>query len=81
VYLQGFTSKIQENAAKYSESEVTAMQSRADVATYTILAEMNHFQEHRVIDFKEYMENYLKGQIAFYQQVSSEFKIIERHCF
>ena len=76
---QGFTSKIQENAAKYTEAEVSAMQSRADVATYTILAEMNYFQQHRVTDFKQYMQEYLKGQIQFYQQVSDQLYFYEFH--
>ncbi|KAK2154161.1 hypothetical protein LSH36_275g05015 [Paralvinella palmiformis] len=71
---KGFTSKIQENAGKYSDSEIEQMQSRASVATYTILAEMNHFQQHRVTDFKSYMQEFLKGQIAFYQQITQKLQ-------
>ena len=54
-----------------TEAEIESVESRADVITYTVLAEMNHFQEHRVIDFRSYMQHYLQEQIAFYRQVVS----------
>jgi len=71
IYWQASTNKIQENAGMMTEVEIEAVESRADVITYTVLAEMNHFQEHRVIDFRNYMQQYLQEQIAFYRQVIS----------
>jgi sorting nexin-9/18/33 len=47
-----------------------AVERRADVITYSVLAEMEHFQKQRVVDFRSYMQRYLEEQIAFYRQVS-----------
>ena len=52
-----------------TEAEIETVESRADVITYTVLAEMEHFQRNRVTDFEVYMQRYLHGQIAFYRQV------------
>jgi sorting nexin-9/18/33 len=68
--VQEASSKIQE-AGKMTESDLQSVQSRADVITYTVLAEMQHFQKHRVADFKTYVTNYLQGQINFYKAVSA----------
>jgi len=54
-----------------TEAEIETVESRADVITHTVLAEMEHFQRHRVTDFEVYMQRYLHGQIAFYRQVNS----------
>jgi len=53
-----------------TEAEVETVERRADVITYSVLAEMEHFQRNRVVDFQVYMQRYLHGQIAFYRQVS-----------
>ena len=50
---------------------MTAVQGRADVIAYAVMAEMTHFQQYRVGDFKGTMQNYLRGQIDFYKTVSS----------
>jgi len=67
--IQATTNKIQENAGMLTEAEIETVESRADVITYTVLAEMEHFQRNRVVDFEVYMQRYLHGQIAFYRQV------------
>jgi len=67
--VQASTNKIQENAGMLTEAEIETVESRADVITYTVLAEMEHFQRNRVVDFEVYMQRYLHGQIAFYRQV------------
>ena len=59
-----------------TEAEIETVESRADVITYTVLAEMEHFQRNRVVDFEIYMQRYLHGQIAFYRQVA-----YITHCF
>jgi len=69
VYVQASTNKIQENAGMLTEAEIETVESRADVITYTVLAEMEHFQRNRVTDFQVYMQRYLHGQIAFNRQV------------
>jgi len=69
ICIQATTNKIQENAGMLTEAEIETVESRADVITYTVLAEMEHFQRNRVVDFEVYMQRYLHGQIAFYRQV------------
>jgi sorting nexin-9/18/33 len=54
---------------KIDEKSVSQINSRADVVTYATLAEIDHFQEERIADFNEAMQNFLKSQIAFYQNI------------
>lgn len=61
--------KIQENAAKLTESDLQSARSRAEVISYVILAEVDHFNHFRVGDFKSYLQKYIRGQIDFYKQV------------
>ena len=60
---------MQESAGKLSEAELAAVQGRADVITYAVLAEMNLLQAQRTADFKLYLQQYLHGQLDFYAQV------------
>jgi len=76
---KGAANKVQENASKLSAAEVQAIQSRADVITYAVLAEMEHFQKYRTGDFKEYIQTYLAGQIEFYSQVTRKLEETLRH--
>jgi len=63
--------KSQENASgKLSESDLQSMHDRADVITYAVLAEVQHFELHRITNFRDYMTQYLRGQIEFYKRVS-----------
>lgn len=52
-----------------TESEVNNVMTRADTISYGTMAEMNHFQQERVRDFKYMMQKYLQDQIAFYKRV------------
>lgn len=61
---------MEESYTKLSESDLATAQSRIDVISYASLAEMNHFNQNRVPDFKAMMQNYLTNQIEFYQKVS-----------
>lgn len=69
--LQSVTNKIQETAGQLSRQDVNRVQGRANVITFTLLAEMHHFQENRISDFSRIMQNYLEAQIDFYKQVYS----------
>lgn len=53
-----------------SESDVSNVLGRADTISYGTMAEINHFQEQRVDDFKSMMQKYLQEQINFYKNVS-----------
>ena len=44
--------------------------SRLEVISYTTLAEINHFNQFRVGDFKQIMQKYLQQQIEFHENVS-----------
>ena len=66
---QTATQKIQESAGKLTETELDVVQGRADVIACTTAAEMSHFQDNRIGDFKGLMQNYLRAQIDYYQQV------------
>ena len=69
--VQEMTAKAQENAGgKMTESDVQSMHSRADVVTYAVLAEVQHFEQYRISNFRDYMTRYLRGQIEFYKTVS-----------
>jgi len=64
-------SKAQENASgKMSESDLQSMHGRADVITYAVLAEVQHFEQYRIGNFRDYMTQYLEGQIQFYKTAS-----------
>lgn len=48
---------------------------RAGVISYGTLAEIDHFQHSRCVDFKDAMTTFLTGQINFYQEVSQKWKV------
>jgi len=70
--VQEMTMKSQENAGggRMSESELQSMHGRADVVTYSVLAEVQHFEQYRISNFRDYMTRYLEGQIKFYKMAS-----------
>ncbi|KAH9519322.1 Sorting nexin-18 [Bulinus truncatus] len=70
--------KLQEEN-KMSESEVQSVVTRADTISYGTLAEMNNFQKERVVDFKLYMQNYLREQIDFYKKLTSKLEDALHH--
>lgn len=47
---------------------------RADIVSYSVLAEMDYFQHERVADFKLMMQNFIRGQIDFYEKIVAELK-------
>ncbi|XP_062590061.1 sorting nexin-33-like [Saccostrea cucullata] len=56
------------------ESDVTAVIQRADVISFGTLAEMNHFQRERVVDYKDMMTKFLTGQIKFYREITQKLE-------
>ena len=74
VCAQAACAKIHENAGRLPDDEVHAVQDRADVIAYSTMAEMQHFNQHRVHDYKHYMQQYLASQIDFYKQVRAAAK-------
>jgi hypothetical protein len=70
--VQASTNKIQEHAGRFSESDIDEIQRRADVITYSVLAELNQFQQLRATDFRLYFRAFLAAQIHFYREVGLE---------
>jgi sorting nexin-9/18/33 len=61
--------KLEENGLASS-----SVSTRADVVSYAVMAEIDYFQKERVADFKVMMQNFLHGQIDFYEKIVSELK-------
>lgn len=61
----------QQAEGKMQESFVQGVTQRADTISFGTLAEINHFQKSRCVDFKDSMTTFLRGQIQFYQEVFS----------
>ncbi|GAB1608457.1 sorting nexin-33-like [Argonauta hians] len=59
---------------KLVESEMQNILLRSDTISFATLAEMNHFHQERVRDFRSFMQNYLKQQILFYQNITSQLE-------
>ena len=57
------------NEGKMVESAVQSVTQRADVISFGTMAEITHFQQSRVQDFKSAMTTYLSEQIKFYKEV------------
>lgn len=50
------------------------VRSRADVLTYTVFAELNHFQNERDTDLKLSMKVFLNEQLNFYKCIVSKLE-------
>lgn len=59
---------------KMSESDVQKVVNKADIITYGTMAQMSHFQQERVQDYKVMMQNYLKEQITFYKNITQKLE-------
>ncbi|XP_063956935.1 sorting nexin-33-like isoform X3 [Lytechinus pictus] len=60
----------QREEQKMDFEEAEAVKRRADVISYAMMAEVNHFHRERVEDFKWMMQIYLKEQIKFYKSLT-----------
>ncbi|BFZ15586.1 hypothetical protein BsWGS_18625 [Bradybaena similaris] len=70
--------KLQEEG-KMNEQQVKNVVAKADVISYGTLAEMNHFQNERVRDFKYMMQKYLQEQITFYKKLTGKLEEALQH--
>lgn len=55
---------------KINDSVVARVNERVNVTTYNLLAEINHFHNERLTDFKTMMQSFLQQQINFYQNIT-----------
>lgn len=74
---QGIVTKLQdkEDSGKVSDQELQEAKCRSDVVTYSIMAEAQHFHQHRVTDFRDYVQAYLNAQIEFHKMVCYIFHL------
>nr|XP_056721630.1 sorting nexin-33 [Euleptes europaea] len=80
IHLQkGAFAKVKESQrmsdeGKMDQEEADGIKKRCRVVGFALQAEMTHFHERRVSDFKKMMQSYLKQQILFYQRVSQQLE-------
>lgn len=80
IHLQkGAFAKVKESQrmsdeGRMDQEEADGIRKRCRVVGFALQAEMNHFHERRVADFKRMMQSYLKQQIIFYQRVSQQLE-------
>lgn len=60
---------------KISETVMARVNQRFNLTTYTTLAEINHFHNERLDDFKLMMQSFLMQQINFYQTIAGKLQI------
>lgn len=60
---------------KMTVSELKDVKKRADVVSYALLAEINHFHNERAVDFKGAMQSFLSEQIKFYQSIVDKLSV------
>lgn len=77
--LPGAFAKVKESQrmsdeGRMDQEEADGIRKRCRVVGFALQAEMNHFHERRVADFKRMMQSYLKQQIVFYQRVSQQLE-------
>ncbi|XP_067938991.1 sorting nexin-18-like [Watersipora subatra] len=64
---------------KITESDVQAFTSHADAISFSLYAEINHFQSNRQQEFKIMMQNLLAEQINFHQRITQRLEEAKRH--
>ncbi|XP_078676058.1 sorting nexin-33-like [Branchiostoma floridae x Branchiostoma belcheri] len=74
--MKGTMTKVREcqrmvDEGKMSAEELEEVGARSDVITYTTLAEIQHFHEMRVVDFKAIAQHFLTEQIQFYDKIKT----------
>ncbi|XP_071956407.1 sorting nexin-33-like isoform X2 [Antedon mediterranea] len=65
--------KSQEDG-KIDGLDAEQVRRRADVISYSMMAEMNHFHQERVKDYKDMMQKYLQEQIKFYETITNKLQ-------
>lgn len=59
---------------RLNDDEVRRVCRRADIVSYSLMAEMSHFQKERVADFTEAMCGFLGHQVTFYRQIADKLE-------
>ncbi|KAM4748147.1 sorting nexin-33 [Rhinophrynus dorsalis] len=59
---------------RMEQDEADGIRKRCRVVGFALQAEINHFHQRRLLDFKQALQHYLKEQIIFYRRVSQELE-------
>ncbi|XP_007906914.1 sorting nexin-33 [Callorhinchus milii] len=59
---------------KMDQEQADGISKRCRVVGFALQAEMNHFHERRIVDFKHMMQSYLQQQILFYQRIGQQLE-------
>ncbi|MBN3280146.1 SNX18 protein, partial [Polyodon spathula] len=76
---KGALTKVKESQKHVEEGKMEAQQAegiseRCNIISFTTLAEIQHFHQVRVRDFKAQMQHFLQQQICFYQKVTHKLE-------
>lgn len=55
-------------------SPLEGINERCNIISFATLAEIHHFHQIRVRDFKDQMQQYLQQQISFFQKVTGRLQ-------
>lgn len=74
--LQKLSEQKKKECERSSQQQIVLadVRKRADVLTYTVFAELNHFQNERDTDLKLSMKFFLNEQLNFYRNVVSKLE-------
>uniref|UniRef100_A0A8C7WY73 Sorting nexin protein WASP-binding domain-containing protein n=1 Tax=Oryzias sinensis TaxID=183150 RepID=A0A8C7WY73_9TELE len=59
---------------KMDRAQAEGISDRCNIISYATLAEIQHFHQIRVRDFKTQMQHYLQQQIAFFQKITGKLE-------
>ncbi|GBN08433.1 Sorting nexin-18 [Araneus ventricosus] len=59
---------------KLPQESVMAIARRTDIISYAVLAEITHFQQEQVGEFKNMIQNFLQEQVKFYLQIAEKLQ-------
>uniref|UniRef100_A0A3P9KDI5 Sorting nexin n=1 Tax=Oryzias latipes TaxID=8090 RepID=A0A3P9KDI5_ORYLA len=76
---KGALTKVKESQKHVEEGKMDRAQAegisdRCNIISYATLAEIQHFHQIRVRDFKTQMQHYLQQQIAFFQKITGKLE-------
>ncbi|KAK3514844.1 hypothetical protein QTP70_033778 [Hemibagrus guttatus] len=76
---KGALTKVKESQKHVEEGKMERQQAdgvaeRCNIISFATLAEIQHFHQIRVRDFKAQMQHYLQQQISFFQKVTSKLE-------
>lgn len=63
---------------KMGNAQLQEVSRRADIMSYAVIAEINHFRSERDVHLKNTIKQYIHAQIEFYQEVIARLQVAEK---